>query len=408
MTTLQLGLIVGGIVLVVAVIIYNWIQERRVRRSVASTFTASSPVDEGARSRTGTGARVEPTLRGGALDASAPPPASPENPPRVDGDAQDDEVVEYVHPVEFARTPSGAHATDEAPAARFAANPATLSSRSGSAGKTHDPDSDVECVIMLEPQRPVGAGELAAGLHARVGKPMRWLGRSVPGAPWQLLGADTAGTYIEIAACLLLADRAGAVTRPLIDRFVRVVGEIAVTLPAEFVAPDSEHETERAEALDRICADLDVQIGLTVLKAGPNTIAGTRLRGVAEAAGFRLADSGRFEWVQEDTGAVLYSLQNYRSEPFTVDSLRLTSTPGAVFVLDVPRVNDPVRVFDQMKLAAKRMTQTLDAALVDDNRRPLDEAALASIRVQVQATATALKEINVSPGSPRALALFGG
>jgi FtsZ-interacting cell division protein ZipA len=157
-----------------------------------------------------------------------------------------------------------------------------------------------------------------------------------------------------------------------------------------------------------MCADLDVQIGLTVLKTGPQTIAGTRLRGVAEAAGFRLADSGRFEWVAEDSGAVLYALQNYRTEPFTVDSLRLTSTPGAVFLLDVPRVADPVRVFDQMKLAAKRMTQTLDAVLVDDNRRPLDDAALTAIRQQVQATAAALKAIRIDPGSPRALALFGG
>jgi FtsZ-interacting cell division protein ZipA len=408
MTTLQLGLIVGGIVLVVGVIIYNWIQERRARRRIASTFTASATATQASRSRAGAAVRVEPTLRSSALDAPAMPAGAAENPPRVESDAQDDEVVEYVHPVEFAPTPPAARAADEAPMPGFAANPVGLASRSGLAGKAHDPDPDVECIIMLEPQRLVGAGELAAGLHARVGKPLRWLGRTAPGAPWQLLGADTTGAYAEIAACLLLADRAGAVTRPLIDRFVRMVREIAVTLPAELVAPDALHETERAEALDRICADLDVQIGLTVLKTGPGTIAGTRLRGVAEAAGFRLSDSGRFEWVQEDTGAVLYSLQNYRSEPFTIDSLRLTSTPGAVFVLDVPRVNDPVRVFDQMKLAAKRMTQTLDAALVDDNRRPLDDAALASIRVQVQATATALKEINVSPGSPRALALFGG
>ena len=39
---------------------------------------------------------------------------------------------------------------------------------------------------------------------------------------------------------------------------------------------------------------------------------------------------------------MLYSLQNYRSEPFTADTLRATSTPGAVFLLDVPRVADPV------------------------------------------------------------------
>jgi FtsZ-interacting cell division protein ZipA len=132
------------------------------------------------------------------------------------------------------------------------------------------------------------------------------------------------------------------------------------------------------------------------------------LRGVAEAAGFRLAANGRFEWVHEDTGMVLFSLQNYRSEPFTVDNLRLTSTPGAVLILDVPRVPDPVRVFDQMKLAAKRLTQTLDATLVDDNRRTLTDASLGAIRQQVEATAAALREARLDPGSPRALALFGG
>lgn len=85
------------------------------------------------------------------------------------------------------------------------------------------------------------------------------------------------------------------------------------------------------------------------------------------------------------------------------------ATPGAVLLLDVPRVADPARVFDQMKLVAKRMAQTLDAALVDDNQRPLKcDAALAAIRQQVQATAAAIRDVRIDPGSPRALALFGG
>jgi FtsZ-interacting cell division protein ZipA len=180
------------------------------------------------------------------------------------------------------------------------------------------------------------------------------------------------------------------------------------SLPGAFAPPDPEREAMRAEALDRFCATLDVQIGLTLLKTGAATIPGTRLRGVAEAAGFRLTDNGRFEWVQEETGMVLFSLQNYRSEPFTVDNLRLTSTPGAVLILDVPRVADPVRVFDQMKLAAKRLMTTLDATLVDDNRRPLTDASLAAIRQQVETTASALRESRLDPGSPRAMALFGG
>jgi FtsZ-interacting cell division protein ZipA len=172
-------------------------------------------------------------------------------------------------------------------------------------------------------------------------------------------------------------------------------------------APDAADEVQRAQALDRLCADLDVQIGLTLVKPEPASVQGTRLRGVAEAAGFKLAPGGRFELMHEETGAVMYTLHNIRSEPFTVESLRVMATNGVVFVLDVPRVHDPARAFDQMKLAARRMAHTLGAELVDDNRRPLDDAALAKIRAQVQAAADALSEVHIEPGSPRAIALFG-
>ena len=416
MTSLQLGLIIGGIALVVGVILYNWVQERRARRKIAAAFVAGSKTGRDSPPDPGSRTRVEPTLaRGDDADDRVAAIRGTDVPAniarRIDAHPVDD-ADSFVPPVDYspARTDNQIAPPGAEPWPRTsAALPESPSGRSSAApAKGLQPDSDAECVVTIQPVRPAKAGALAAGLHARVGKPLRWLGRSGPEMPWQLLRSDTPGEFTEIAACLLLADRAGAVTRPLIDRFVRLVGEIAATLPGAFVAPDAQSETDRAEALDRICADLDVQIGLTVLKPGPGTITGTRLRGVAEAAGFRLSDSGRFEWVQEESGSVLYSLQNYRSEPFTADSLRLTSTPGAIFILDVPRVSDPVRVFDQMKLAAKRMTTTLDAALVDDNRRPLDDAALAAIRQQVQVTAAALREIHVVPGSPRALALFGG
>ena len=262
--------------------------------------------------------------------------------------------------------------------------------------------------------RHAAAGE--AGRRRRAWQPVCTRGsasacagsaRIAPDAPWQLLASDTRGEFVEIAACLLLADRNGAASRAQLDTFVRVLGELAPLLPAAMSVPDVGAETERAEALDRLCADVDVQIGLTVLKGDVASIPGTRLRGVAEAAGFRLAPGGRFEWVQEDTGAIHYTLQNLRNEPFTVDTLRLSATNGVVLLLDVPRVADPPRAFDQMKLAAKRMAQTLGADLVDDNRRPLDDAALAAIRKQVDAAAAALRDCGIEPGSPRALALFG-
>ena len=47
------------------------------------------------------------------------------------------------------------------------------------------------------------------------------------------------------------------------------MSELAPTLPAALSVPDVAAETDRAEALDRLCADVDVQIGLTVLKPEP-------------------------------------------------------------------------------------------------------------------------------------------
>ena len=376
MTSLQLGLFAAGAALVAGVLVYNWVQERRIRRQIDEAFRQSASGRNARPSEDAATGRIEPTLPG----------AVPENAPSARmAEARDDEEG-YEPPLAIQNRIATDLSVDE-----YAAAPVSLSdtARASMAERnTPQPDPDIECIVALQPPKPVAAGALAAGLHARLGRPLRWFGRRGAGLPWQLLKSDTTGEFSEVIACLLLANRAGAASRPLLDSYIRMVAELASGLPSPYIAPDAAAEAARAEALDRICADLDVQIGLTLLKTETATIPGTRLRGIAEASGFHLAEGGRFDWTQEDTGAVLYSLQNYRSEPFSAPSPRTMSTPGAVFVLAVPRVSEPVRV--------------------DDHRRPLDDAALNAIREQVRNTAAALREVRIEPGSARALALFGG
>ncbi|MGE5667341.1 MAG: cell division protein ZipA C-terminal FtsZ-binding domain-containing protein [Betaproteobacteria bacterium] len=412
MSSLQIALIVAGVVLVAGVIAYNGWQERRYRRSLeggargGERFSADADPNQ----------RVEPTLhapgraaeasqvssgataQSGSVDAAGA--ASPDAPPRAFAAGEPDAGEE-----EQAQLHAGTHAPAGAGATALAARRAPEVG-AGDGGEA-SPDGEIECVIALQPVGPVSAGALAAGLHARVGKPLRWFGRSDAHGAWQRLTSDTPGRHAEVVACMLLADRNGAASTAQIEAFSRIVGDIAPLLPAAFVPPDVSREAARAEALDRLCAALDVQIGLTVQRPEAGAIPGTRLRGVAEASGFHLAPAGRFEFASEDTGAILYSLQNLRPEPFSAESLRLTATHGVVFLLDVARVADPTRVFDQMKMAAKRMATTLGGQLVDDNGRLLDDVALALIRDQVQAAADALESVNIEPGSARALALFG-
>jgi hypothetical protein len=402
MSSLQLGLIVAGILLVAGVIVYNAWQERRIRRRIESAFRNGGD----AVPRPASGQRLEPTMRTAHGDAAdgiaahgvgAGAVTDDMGSPDAEPAATTADDSSWSPPIEVI-----AHAPVDADTA---AAPTYATAPPDAAGP--QPDRDIECIVILQPAKPLGAGALAAGLHARMGKRLRWFGRAAPDSPWVLLHSATPGEFVELAACLLLADRNGAASHVQLDTFVRVMSELAPTLPAALSVPDVVAETDRAEALDRLCADVDVQIGLTILKPEPASIPGTRLRGVAEAAGFRLAPGGRFEWPQEETGAILYTMQNVRNEPFTVDTLRASTTNGVVLVLDVPRVSDPLRAFDQMKLAAKRMAHTLGGDLVDDNRRPLDDAALAAIRQQVKIAADALTACRIDPGSPRAQALFG-
>lgn len=411
MSSLQLGLVVAGVLLVLGVIAYNRWQERRVRRRVDASSTG-----EADKSRAGD-ARVEPTLR-----PAEDPPIAPvaqgtaiEATPAIPGTEVEHDphwrpplgaVVGLDGPI--GAEPAGA---DE-PSADDAGRPdeglaaPRLRGAVSAATTVAAPDVDIETIVMVQPAHPLTAGALSAGLHARIGKPVRWYGRREARGPWQRLVSDSRGEYGEFAACMLLADRNGSATAAQIEAFQKLVANVAASLPGAFTAPEVAAEAQRAEALDRLCAELDMQIGLTVRKTPPATIAGTRLRGVAEAAGFRLAPTGRFEWVQDDTGAVLFTLQNFTDEAFTAESLRNGATPGVVFLLDVPRVVDPPRAFDQMKVAAKRMAQTVGGELVDDNGRLLNDAGLAAIREQVTGADAALRRYNIEPGSPRALKLF--
>jgi hypothetical protein len=375
MNPLFLGLVAAGILLVAGVLIYNWLQERRVRRRIDAAFRKP---EDGARGSV----RTEPMLD--ADDPMSSQSVAVETAPEADEapladlpDEMPDELPEQIVP-------------------------ATRAERSGLA-----PDPDIECVVVLQPAQAVSTAALGQALAADAAKPVRWLGRRGAGTPWQLIDAASQGPWSEVAACLLLANRVGSVSRADVDAFQRLISNVAAEVGAPNARVDIAAEADRAEELDRFCADLDVQIGLTILKSELGQIAGTRLRGVAEASGFRLNAAGHFEYSQEETGATLYTIQNYKQEPFTIESLRRTTTPGIVFLLDVPRVADPVRVFDQMRMVAKRMTQTLEGVLVDDNRRPITDTSLAGIRAQVQVTATALRDAHIDPGGPRALRLFG-
>ena len=237
-----------------------------------------------------------------------------------------------------------------------------------------------------------------------LGKPLHWIGQGQDGA-WHLLTAHDAGRYVKVACALQLADRRGAVTEGELDIFIDGVGAVATQLAGVAVTPDIDAVLDRARALDDFCASVDFQLAVHVATVDGIPFAGTKLRGLAEAAGMQLGDDGRFHAADEE-GHTLYTLGNVGVELFDADTLRSLTTHGLTFSLDVPNVPQGPQVFDRMVAAASHMAQALGGILIDAQRTPLTDAMVAGIRGKIEEIQKQMVARQIVAGSVRARRLF--
>jgi FtsZ-interacting cell division protein ZipA len=362
MSTLQLSLLIIGVVVVAGVYAYNLYQERQARRKMDQAFVQHDDV------------LLEPRTQAPAGDGQSLARRR---------DVEFSEVVETAPPVS---PPAGS-----APAAG-----AAMSRPPG-----EGPDPYIECVVVLNEVR-IPADALQRLMALDFTKPVRWFGRV--GNMWHALAPDR--TYEEGAVCLLLADRAGPANADQIHQFFSLMREGAGILWALPALPDLPAEVARAAELDRQCADLDIQVGLNIVCKSGTAITGQRLRGAAENSGFHLNDHGEFQYARDGSGAAQFILTDLEPRPLRAADLEKLQTTGVTLLLDVPRVADPVAAFDQMCGVAKRLAPALEASLLDDNRQPLSDAGLDAIRAQIQQTAATLRGANIEAGGARALRLF--
>jgi FtsZ-interacting cell division protein ZipA len=204
---------------------------------------------------------------------------------------------------------------------------------------------------------------------------------------------------------LQLADRSGAVTAQEIATFQSAVARCAAALSASAEIPESAAFVQRARDLDAFCAQVDVVVGLNVLAGAGKPITGTRLRGLAEAAGFRLGSQGAFVY-PDVLGNPRFTLENQEQPAFSSESLRALSTHGVTLLLDVPRVVDGVAAFDQMVSIGRGLAASLGGTLVDDNRVEVTAQGLEQIRNQLRGIYAAMEAAGTPAGGPLALRLF--
>lgn len=354
MNDMRLGLLALGIIVIVAVWLYNKFQERRVRRQMETPFTQRAPdVLLGERQGAPASERAEPRFvvgeDSGTSAASGSAPA---------GDAEE-------------------------PAAEL--------------------DEEISAVFLILPEQPV-SGERARSLFQTVRhagrQHVKVFGRG-HGA-WRLLAPGD--RYESIAVSVQLANRSGPLNEIEYSELVARLTHIAEQLGATCEVPDMAETIGRARALDARCAPLDRQIGITLAHPQGQWPA-TRIAAAVERGGLVLRADGRFHALTP-SGTPLYVVQNGDGPAFRVDNLPTLSSGRLVCLLDVPLAPRAAQPYAQMTAFAQNLARELDAVLVDDQLRSLTPATLEAIGAQIEPVYAELEVAGMPAGSSRARALF--
>ncbi|MDB5806007.1 MAG: ZipA [Betaproteobacteria bacterium] len=331
MSDLQIGLLALGALVVVCVLAFNKFQEVRARREATRHFSSGhedvllkpgageqEPVPAGAAPAPR--AWVEPTWKEEAepaLEEDSPPmPADAGTPSRPAVNVLSppvlDERIDFIAELQFVEPLLGSHLVMEIE--KFAA------------------------------ARIIGCD-----------------GFNLAAAGWE--GLDRDSVYEMARIGIQLSDRGGPLRADELEQFQQWVGEAAARLGAMIDWSGMQSPLTRAAELDAFCAEVDVQIGVNLVGVVP--LPETKVRGLAEAAGFKREDDGVFRRRDEQGGEVLALRQ---------------SAPVAISLLyDVPRVPREAAAFGMMMHCARTMAKSLDARIVDDNGRLLDDSMQGTI-----------------------------
>jgi len=339
MSDLQIGLILLGVLLIAAVLLFNWWQDRRVRRQMQSRFPQ---VDNDPLMAQATQERKEPSVQ----------------------------VAERL----------GVLKIDDFP--------------------NDEIDPGCEAVIDIQLPQAIAGEQLLDVLkrHLRFQiKPLRVFVLDEQGQLEQFPRAG--GHYVGVQLAVLLADRQGPLTDVQWSRLWSAAECIAQEYDGSVDGPEQAAVIEQAQMLDKVCAQLDAQVGLRVHL--PQPMALERVEQALIDVGLMqtedhyawLAESGlpRFMVLFEDQGRA----------DFLADSLSELS-----LLLDLPHSPKDEQAFSRMAGVGRDLAARLGGSLTDDQGNPVDPSVDAELDEQLLVIYERLEEAGFIAGESRTKKVF--
>lgn len=370
MNSLQISLIVLAVVVILAILFYNWFQERKYRKQSMAMFTQHDDVLLQPQATL-----VEPRIE---------PVMMPAEVVIMDEAPEVGSVIEVIEPAEIAPAAMEVHELPPAPT-----------------------DAQLEYIINVQTTDAIPSAAFAPLIDAEhgEGKPVRWLGYVAASAAWVDIAPWRDLSFTDIVVAVQLADRAGPVAESQLQGLNQALRQLASRFNGVASWQDIAPVLAKANKLDQFCVEVDVLIGLNVVSNDGESFAGEKIAEVAQNAGLVLSDAGVYQR-RNERGDVVYALCNHEDTPFSAAHMSALQTHGITLMFEVPRVDNGLAAFAELAQFGQQLAQALGGKLVDDNIRPLSPAGIEKIQLQLVHIYQRMEANEIPAGGRRAMRLF--
>ncbi len=273
--------------------------------------------------------------------------------------------------------------------------------------KTARLDPLIDAIALLRLDAPI-TGELAL-LHLppsrRAGtKPCLIEGLNADTGDWELPASGQ--RYGEFQGGVLLANRSGALNEIEYSEFVQKLQGFADGVGAMVDLPDMLDVVARARELDAFAGDHDAQLAITLRANGAAWSVGY-IQQCAQRHGFVPGTlPGRLVMPGVDEGAPPMLVLSFDSQVALSDDPGVAAVRELQLSLDVPQTPEAGEPFPAWHEAARLLAAEMDAAMIDDQGRPITLHAFAAIGGDLAKLYAALASRDLAAGSAAARRLF--
>ncbi|WP_369403342.1 cell division protein FtsZ [Serpentinimonas barnesii] len=356
-TPLQAGLLLLGLALLVALLLYNLWNARR-QRPRRPDAAASAPLPPGGP--------AEPGLR---LDPVLGPLAQ--------------------------QPPAGGQDASAVPDLPKAVQPQQVL------------DARLDAIALLLSDQLVSGDAVLAALPVsrRIdGKPFYVEAQNTQSQQWEL--PRPGERYHTLRAGIQLVNRAGALNEIGFSQFIQRLDELADSLQLRPEYPDMMQEVARARTLDQFALAHDAQLSFYVRARRAAWSPGYLTQHAARVGFVPGLLPGRLVLPASTAGAAAVLVLQYETQAALADDPEQVVLNQFSIALDVPHVARSERPYVRLRESVQQLAHSMEGVVCDGAGTPLQGDAMDQIGAELEALCEALQARELAPGSVLARRLF--